>query len=252
MLIICDLDDTLVRTCDTFTPHQLKKAVLAMANAGLHLEDHEEAVRHICQLDKAQPSARSTIRAFLEHHSAGERFFEIGCKEVYKNFSLTHSIEPMPGVNHLLKVLSKMHLLVIVTAGVQHQQLWKLESAGIDSALFSKIMVCEKGQKLFFYQQLLEEFNVGSSEAVVIGDRIASDLTPGRKLGMMTVQIRQGRGTVEPRSHPDVDVVVHELSELMDVIERASCKIMTKSILAADANSHSIDSKGLASSAKNR
>ncbi len=218
MLIICDLDDTLVQTTATLTPHLLKIAVLKMVEEGLQLPDIGLAISEIQAMDLKSPSSRETLRKFLHKHGASEKYFEIGCKAVYENFSSTLPLEPMRCVNEILYSLSKKHFLVLVTAGKEVRQLTKMEKAGIEPSLFSKIIVCDTIEKGAFYQELASEFEVAPHEVVVCGDRIAVDLVPAKELGFTTVHIRQGRGQIEPSYHEAVDYSIEELTELQGLV----------------------------------
>ena len=55
---------------------------------------------------------------------------------------------------------------------------------------------------------------------LVVGDRITNDLSCAKKLGGITIHIRQGRGEFEPKNHPDVDFEIRTIKELTEVLER--------------------------------
>ena len=78
--------------------------------------------------------------------------------------------------------------------GKPHQQLFKMKNAGIDSTIFSKIVISEREDKKSSYKEVLEELNMPSDRTIVCGDRIKRDLTPAKELGCKTVHMHWGRG----------------------------------------------------------
>ena len=108
----------------------------------------------------------------------------------------------------------------MVTKGKRKIQLKKLKKAGIDSKLFSKIVVSSKEDKKKIYQQILRETKKQPDEIVVIGDRPNLDLRPAKELGCITIHIRQGRGKIEP-SH-DYDYIIDELDRSIPIINKLS------------------------------
>lgn len=125
MLLIFDLDDTLIQTTATFTPHQLSRVVVKMVEAGLIVSDVKEAIVHIQHLDRSTKSVRETLQKFLISYGQEEQFYEIGVKEAYENFSFISTILPMEGANEILKKLKHYHTLALVSAGVEKQQMAK-------------------------------------------------------------------------------------------------------------------------------
>lgn len=219
MLLIFDLDDTLIQTTATFTPHQLKRAIHKMVQHGLQLKDVEAATAEIQRLDQTTSSAKETLTQFLDRHGQREPFFEIGLKEAYENFSFHDPILPSEGANELLSTLKENHLLALVSAGVKEQQIAKMEKAGIDTAFFSKIAICQREQKGSFYQAFAQELSVDPSSVLVCGDRVGVDLVPAKALGFWTVQMRQGRGT-SSCDMQGVDFTIKRLEELLAIIPK--------------------------------
>lgn len=218
MLIIFDLDDTLVQTTHTLTPHLLENAVVKMQSEGLYLPDLKAAVAQIQEIDRTSPGSKKTLQFFLKIHGGGEKFLEIGLNELNKELSPSLPLKPMGRAQEILESLSRKHLLAVVSSGVESRQRAKMEKAGIEPSLFSKIIVCCKTEKEFYYQALAREMKVAPSEVLVCGDRIEVDLLPAKKLGFTTVHIRQGRGEIEPLSHEAVDFSITKLSEIQELV----------------------------------
>lgn len=218
MLIIFDLDDTLIDTSGCITPIKLEDALKRLSREGLAIPDFSEALDLLKRLDLAAASAKLALSEFLEIHNADPALLQIGIQEIYDPVSFDFSINPLKNANEVLDELSSFHQLAIVTIGKTSMQLAKLKKAGIDSGIFSKIIVVEAGDKKIHYQALADELGYAPSEIVVCGDRIPNDLVPARELGYKTVQMRWGRGLNSKGQPGDVDYQISSLIELKDII----------------------------------
>lgn len=218
MLIIFDLDDTLIDTSGCITPVKLEDALRRMIEAGLPVPSFEEALEVLKRIDEASESSRHTLAEFLEILDAEPRFFDIGVKEIYENISPEIPVFPLEQAREVLTDLGAAHELALVTIGKPHQQLAKMKKAGIDSAIFSKIAVSEERNKKPHYQAIAEELGFLPSEVVVCGDRVSLDLSPARELGYRTVQMRWGRGANSSPSKGDVDYTISRLTEMKEIV----------------------------------
>ena len=189
-----------------------------MEKEGLDLPNLNIAVKQIQEMDHCSCSSKETLKMFLEKNEGERKFFDIGYAEIYENFSASFTIEPMDNAKEILYRLSQNHLLALVTAGIEARQRTKMEKAGIEPSLFSKIIVCDKTEKGLHYQELAREMKVAPCEVLVCGDRIETDLLPAKELGFSTIHLRQGRGQIEPRYHKAVDFSIFQLSELQRLV----------------------------------
>ncbi len=224
MLIIFDLDDTLIDTSGCITHYKLEDALNLMVNQGLQVPDLNGSLDLLRRLNHTAESARRALSEFIEILGADKKFYEMGVKEIYQNISPDLPIYPLEGALELLTHLSEHHQLALVTIGDTAQQMNKMEKAGIDSLIFSKIAVCEDRNKKPHYQVIMDELGYLPSEVIVCGDRVALDLAPARELGCKTVQMRWGRGLSAP-SVPsvmgfkgEVDYCISELKELKGIV----------------------------------
>lgn len=220
MLIIFDLDDTLIDTTGCITPIKLESALARMIQEGLEIKDFHAALEQLMDLDRTAESGRKALSKFLEMMQAPKNFLTIGLKEIYETSCAEISVEPTDGALKVLEELAHHHKLVLVTIGKENQQREKMKNAGIDSSIFSKIIVCEETEKGPSYQAIIQEMKIAPSEVIVCGDRIATDLSPARALGLRTVHIRWGRGfnSIEPKN--DVDYTILKLEDIKDFIGR--------------------------------
>ncbi|HEY5236003.1 MAG TPA: hypothetical protein VIJ14_07490, partial [Rhabdochlamydiaceae bacterium] len=95
MLIIFDLDDTLIDTTGSITPVKLEQALAKMVEAGLQVGDFQEALGVLKRLDIASESASQTLLEFLEIISGDKKYFDIGHAEVYGPLPQDFPIYPL-------------------------------------------------------------------------------------------------------------------------------------------------------------
>ncbi|HEX2579733.1 MAG TPA: HAD family hydrolase [Rhabdochlamydiaceae bacterium] len=224
MLIIFDLDDTLIDTTGSITPIKLEQALSKMVEAGLQIGDFQEALAILKRLDTAAESASQTLLEFLEIINADKKFYQIGHAEVYGPLPQDFPVYPVEHAIDLLSDLSLEHQLALVSMGSPAQQRLKLKNAGIDSTIFSKICISEDRDKKPHYKTILDELGFAPSQTLVCGDRVKRDLSPAKELGCITVQMQWGRGLSSLLSAlphyiaRDVDHVIKKLSEIKDIL----------------------------------
>lgn len=216
-LIIFDLDDTLVDTSGALTPIQLKKSLLRLQHLGLPAFDFTKAYQELLAIDKKAPSSKKALSQFLA------KFPYNGDWEQEAHQALNSPLDPdfflptTPKAKEILEFFKKSHILALVTAGEPKMQLAKLEKAGIDSSIFSKITIPEDGFKGSAYKALVREFSKSPFEVWVLGDRIENDLLPAKELGLHTIHMRWGRGE-KLKKEPWVEYSIRTLEELKGII----------------------------------
>lgn len=220
MLIIFDLDDTLIDTSGSITPVKLEIALCKMMEAGLIVPDPIEALELLKRLDVTAESARNTLSEFLEILGAEERFFQIGVQAVYGDLPSDLSVFALEEASEILTELKENHELALVSIGRSDHQFAKMKKAGIDSTVFSKIIISEDGDKKPHYQAIVELLGYSPQETVVCGDRIAIDLSPAKELGCKTIHMRWGRGlnSIPSPSKGDVDFTINGLKQIREII----------------------------------
>ncbi len=212
MLLIFDLDDTLIPTSREITPRKLEEALKKMIDEGLEVA-YQEGLETLFTINKSAIRSKEVLETFAllkngndDQITAGKKALEgsLGKMKVSQDLQL----------NNLLKEWKQSHNLAIVTGGISKVQNEKIDLYGIDRALFEEIIVSEWGEKEKAYIALKERFG----PFLVVGDRIANDLTGAKKIGGITIHIRQGRGEFEPKNHPDVDHEIETINELTEVL----------------------------------
>ncbi len=214
MLLIFDLDDTLIPTSREITPKKLELALAKMIDNGLAVS-FDEGKKKLLAMNETASRSRDVIIEFVEDLQGSEMDKVIGLNALEGSLGgIEVTIEE--GLNEFLKGLGKKHSLAIVTGGSDKVQHEKLDLYNIDRQLFKEILVAKWGEKGSAYCALKEKFG----PFIVVGDRIGNDLCDAKKLGGITIHIRQGRGAYEPENHPDVDFTIGTIKELTKVLER--------------------------------
>jgi len=194
-------------------------ALQKMVQEGLQLESKEEALDLLRRLDRGAESARAALSEFIEILGADDRFFQIGVQEVYGELPPDIAVFPQSEALETLAELKESHQLALVSYGYPQQQLLKMKKAGIDSTIFSKIIISEDRNKKPHYQTIVEELGFTPQETVVCGDRIVIDLSPAKELGCKTVHMRSGRGLyAASTSKEDADFTISELKQIREII----------------------------------
>ena len=224
MLIIFDLDDTLVDTTACITPIKLNRALYSMKEAGCDISDISACFKKLIEFNNKSNSAKEALEKFIECMGFEEKFLQIGLHEVYSTSPEGIKINPVEGAIELLLSLKDKCFLALVSMGKLEHQMVKMEKAGIDSTLFYKIYILEEGSKKKCYQELMEALSVLPSEVIVCGDRIPIDLAPAKELGCSTVHMKRGRGVLSQKSGDEVDFVITEFSQFQKILYEISEK----------------------------
>ncbi len=219
MLIIFDLDDTLVDTSGCITPFQLRAAFDKMIEQGLQVPDPEKALDLLLKIDETAESASAALSEFLEIVDGDPNLFFTAASIVYGDLPEDMTVFPMDDALEVLLELKEKHELALVSCGKKDRQMLKMKKAGIDSTLFSKIIISEDRDKKPHYQTILEELQYSPLHTVVCGDRLALDLKPAKELGCKTVQMRWGRGlSHRAAAAKEADFAIRALRQLKEVI----------------------------------
>jgi FMN phosphatase YigB (HAD superfamily) len=220
LLIIFDLDDTLIDTSGCITPFKIELALKSMVTSGLEVGNLDIALETFNRINAEASSGKDALMEFLEIVDAPDGFFSVGMEVIYGPIPTTCKVASFEGVIQLLADLKKKHQLALVSSGNYEQQVYKMKKAGIDSMIFSKIVILEECDKGIYYKQIIESLMFPPSSTLVCGDRVTKDLLPGKDIGCITVQIQKGRGLslIERRMSGQVDFVIKNIEELKDII----------------------------------
>lgn len=217
MLIVFDLDDTLIDTSGCVTPIRLREMFDLVWHRGACPESYSLGLEALFKLNAESSNSKEAIRALLNQYGATQ-LFEEALALYTAPLPPDFPILPTPDAKKVLQVLlEKGHRLAIVTGGKKTFQLEKLEKAGFEPSIFSKIVVPEDSIKKPHYEALLREFSELPSDCVAVGDRPLLDLLPAHELGLRTVHMRWGRGR-RGKNETWIDYSIHNLSELLEFL----------------------------------
>ncbi|HIH11607.1 TPA: HAD family hydrolase [Candidatus Woesearchaeota archaeon] len=228
MLIIFDLDDTLVDTSGSIQEYHLRAALQAMIQQGLQVDSEEKAFQQLKAVDAQSPNGKETFRLFLtQSKQDNPQLFEIANTIYYAPLpeDNTLPIPTLPDAHHILTSLAKSHRLCIISTGNSKLQYHKLQQAQIPLSLFAKIIILNEYNKKEAYSHLLKECTISPSQTIVCGDKVSTDLLPAKELGCHTIHISWGRGKVTLPKPLEVDYSISFLKELLPLIAEIQCKL---------------------------
>lgn len=213
MLIIFDLDDTLVETTKCLTPRYLKDAHQAMGSIG--------PLEELMALNETTLTSKGAITAFWQRYSEDLEVLEKGLETMGQSIPEDLELELVPDCLETLSLIKDMaSSIALVTRGEPRLQLQKVEKAGIQQSVFSKLIISSGPSKKSDYQKVIRDLGQDPKDVVVCGDRVPLDLTPAKELGLFTVHFQHGRGRSHQEPKKDVDLVIYRLKELIQVLQK--------------------------------
>jgi len=218
LLIIFDLDDTLIETSKCLTPRRLEDALRSMIRAGLAIQTFDAAFQRLNLLNTELLSARAALDAFASSVPGGASFLTYGLDVLSRPLQPDEILTVHEGAVELIQELKKRHSLALVSIGKPALQMQKLEKAGIQPQVFSKLVVGEGASKKPYYEEVITALKAPAASTLVCGDRIAIDLTPAKQLGFITVHMSAGRGEGATGPQGDVDFTIKKLAQLKDIV----------------------------------
>lgn len=219
MLLIFDLDDTLIDTTSLLTSMKLTKALQKMVDAGLKVGDYPKAEEMLLRMNQGAKATKELLLEFVELYGGNGSHYDIGLNEVEKIDLHEYDIPPATETIQFLNELKDDYLLALVTRGREKMQKEKLNAFGIDETLFCDIVITPYFDKGDHYKKIVSKRGIYPSEVMVIGDRIDADLLGAKEMGATTVHIRKGRGANLEIASEIVDYTIYELQEIFQILE---------------------------------
>jgi len=214
-LIIFDIDDTLLDTSGAVTPFKMRECLKRMIEDGGSVSDFEAAYMDLMTINQEAGRSKDALVRFA---------YRIGCKsparalaELTSPLPEGFTVPTTPQAKEVIAHFSSKYLLAIVTGGHPPFQREKMEKAGLEPSVFSKIAIPEDSVKKPFYEGLAMEFSLKPETIWVCGDRVEMDLLPAHELGFKTIHMRWGRG--KKAAGPGwIDHSVDSLAQLKGII----------------------------------
>lgn len=215
MLIIFDLDDTLIDTTGALTPYKLKEFLQPLCRRGGL--DFSEAYQELSRLNAYHQSSKQATSLFLSKYSFNTSLVQEALSKLFSPFPEDFVVPTTPFAKEILHFFRDRHALALVSVGNKALQLSKLEKAGIDSSIFSMIAIPEEANKKPSYEVLLKNFSISPDEVWVCGDKVEIDLRPANELGFHTIHMRWGRG-LKAKKEAWVEYSITSLKDLRGII----------------------------------
>ena len=218
MLIIFDLDDTLIDTSGYVTPFKMKECLKKLVEIGVSIPDFSQAYSDLLAINALSPKSKQAVEQFAASYGATPLQIGEALQELTTPLPSGFSVPTTPFAKEILDYYRFRSSLALVTGGHPPFQRDKLEKAGIEVSVFSMIAIPEDSIKKPYYEALQREFSISPRDVWVCGDRVAMDLKPALELGFHTVHMRWGRGTLAARE-PWIEYSISTLRELKEIIK---------------------------------
>lgn len=211
MLIIFDLDDTLIET---------SKDLFLKRYRDLFFQLDLDGFSNFLQINKTSVSSLVALKQFFFERNLPPTLFQDAKDILDSPLPFDWNIRPTSHALPLLQKLTHTHTLALVSYGMKNRQLEKMKKAGIQNHLFSTILCVDApGKKGDAYAHLLQKYTCAPKRSLVCGDRVVYDLVPASALGMTTVHYPHGRGSNLSYDDFTPDFIIKKLSGLYPVIE---------------------------------
>ena len=220
MLIIFDLDDTLIDTTGAITPFKLKLALKSLIQeAKLSDGSFDQMYQKLLQLDKKYLKASKAFLRFAADLSIPVNQVQKAMETLTTPLPDDFEVPMTLGAAEVLKELSSIAKMAIVTAGEKTYQWDKLKKAGIDTSDFCMIAISEDSMKKPIYQEICSQFAQNGERVWVVGDRPEVDLKPGFELGFNTIHMQWGRGAFFKNEASWANFSINDLTEIKGIIK---------------------------------
>ncbi len=229
MLIIFDLDDTLIPTTAQITPFKLSVLLNEMKRAHPQYSDLDDFMLH--RINLGALGSLEALKEFFELQMLDSTLIKKYLQEFTNRHILPDEFNMIDGAESAIDDLIEEHKLTIVTRGKLEFQQKKLNHTTFPLQKFQDWICVEGDSKLQAYQLLKEKFHKEPFEVVVIGDRIDKDLVPAKQLGFYTVHLNSGRervGLLEKNGI--IDYQICSLTQLSGMIRDIQLKNFLRNI----------------------
>ncbi|ASJ00501.1 TIGR02253 family HAD-type hydrolase [Thermococcus gorgonarius] len=221
-VVFFDLDDTLIDTTK-LAEIARRNAIEGMIRAGMPVDfgiAYHELLELINEYGSNFPHHFDYLlrRLDLPHNP---KWIAAGVVN-YHNTKIAH-LKTVKGARKTLLKLKEMGLkLGVITDGNPVKQWEKILRTEIedyfDDVLISDFVGVKKPHRKIF-EKALKRFGVGPEEAVMVGDRLYSDIYGAKQVGMRTVWFKYGKYASKELEYLEyADFVIRSLEEVVEII----------------------------------
>jgi len=159
------------------------------------------------------------IADYLRDRSMYEEATYRQCCDIYESTKL-ENIETYDGVRETLRFLEKKGFgLALVTNADRKNLDARLEKADLSRFFGTTVSSEETGKAKPDLSPLLlalDELGVEASEALKVGDSLTRDISPGKKLGMVTAHAEYGDRNLDENEGPKPDLILKDIRDLIE------------------------------------
>lgn len=217
MLLILDLDDTIIDTTGGLRQRKLEDAFRAMRQLGPLTG---AVIERLIEIDRTSTGIEESLWRFVAEYGGDPSLVAAGKEAYYGDLPEGVPVVPMEGAERVLTWLSERAPLVLISLGREEQQRKKLMRSGLSLDLFRRIVILESGTKRDAYSQVMADMRASAEETWVVGDKVEADLVPARELGCRTVHMRWGHAGTGVATPHWVDAVIDDLYQLQQLMDR--------------------------------
>ena len=222
MLIIFDLDDTLIETSLGVTSVLLDRFKKRLIDLGIQ-EDETAIGERFWKYYYECSSSQVAARLVLGSHPGLEKKALESALDIFQHPDISDiEIAPIKGALDLLTNLKGQCSIALCTRGDPQLQRLKMKKSGIEPDFFDKICVGLE-DKGIYYQEILDHFKIDagsvSRSAIVCGDKVLFDLVPAKKLGCATIQFLRPFRNVEEQLSSFVDHQIKTLNDFLPIVQ---------------------------------
>ncbi|MEM5778062.1 MAG: TIGR02253 family HAD-type hydrolase [Candidatus Aenigmatarchaeota archaeon] len=216
--IIFDLDNTLI---DFMKMKRLscEAAMDAMIKAGLKIEK-KKGLKTLFQLYSQYGYEYQKIFQVFMKKVLGKIDYAIMASGIVAYRRVKEGLlYPYPNVVPTLNQLKKKYKLAILSDAPKIQAWIRLAAMEIQDKFdlvvtFDETKTKKPNLKPFFY--VLKKLNFKAEECLFVGDSLARDIAPAKRLGFKTVLAKYGR--TKEKSNVKPDYIINDIKELLKIV----------------------------------
>jgi len=196
----------------------MERTFLSLVDQGLALDNVEHALKNLLLTQKKTKKSLCVLQEFLDSVSANEKFYSIAEEKMNALLPDFFEVRCFDGVKKVLENFSKKVPICLVTKGVEEYQEQKLKKAGIDRAIFSKIIVTREKNKKIHYTKLMKYFD--SQKLIACGDHVDGDLVPAKQLNGTTIYVGESNRPLDKDALKYLDYRVEHFFQVEPILEK--------------------------------
>ena len=219
-LIIFDLDDTLFPSSELATKSR-KNACQAIVDKGLNDTKENVYEKLMIIVKKFGSNSRDHFNELIMQYNVDfpGKYIATAVKAYHE--TKAKELKIFDGVYEILKDLKeKGYILILMTNGPLVKQWDKIERLKLDETFKDYFVSDNQNQSItkdIIFGHILSKYNVEAKDALVIGDRLDTDIISANKLNIKNIRILQGKyANLMPKcKEEEPSYTVNHISEIV-------------------------------------